>query len=62
LRKSKLLTLLGPTEWNVLVQMFELERQRLTSFEDGLNNIRREESAGENVPDVVRCETSLSGQ
>jgi hypothetical protein len=41
--------------------MFELQRERLTPFQDGLDDIRREESAGKDVPDVVRCESGLPG-
>src|SRR5580700_10080978 len=62
LLKPKLLTLLSPTERNVFVQMFELQRERLTPFQDGLNNIRRKESTRKDVPDVVRCESRLPGQ
>jgi hypothetical protein len=50
LRKPKPLTLLGPTERDVLVQVFELQSQRLTPFQDRLNNIRRKEGAGKDVP------------
>jgi hypothetical protein len=46
LRKLELLTLLSPTDRNVFVQMFELQRERLTPFQDGLDNIRREEGTG----------------
>src|ERR1700676_3860957 len=62
LLKSKLLTLLGPTERNVLVQMFELQRERLTPFQDGLDDIRREEGTGKDVTDVVRREPNLTCQ
>ena len=62
LRKSKLQTLLSPTQRDVLAQMFELQRERLVSFQDCLDNVRRKESTGKDVPYIVRRETSLSGQ
>jgi hypothetical protein len=42
--------------------MFELQRERLTPFQDGLDDIWREEGTGKDVPDVVRCEPSLTGE
>src|ERR1700733_12685090 len=42
--------------------MFELQRERLSSFEDGLDDIWREEGTGKDVPDLVRCESGLPGQ
>ena len=61
LRESKLLTLLSPTQRDVLVQMFKLQREWLTPFQNRLDDIRREEGTGKDVPDVVRRESSLSG-
>src|ERR1022692_2801890 len=42
--------------------MFDLQCERLMSFQDCLDNVRRKESTGKDVPYVARRETSLSGQ
>ena len=42
--------------------MFKLQGERLTPFQDGVDDIRRKEGAGKDVPDIVGRETSLSGQ
>src|SRR5437764_10634640 len=42
--------------------MFEPQRERLTSFENCFNDIRREKRACKYISDIVSCETALSGE
>ena len=64
-REAKLPTLLGPAERNVGAEPSERQVVRLTSFQDGLDDVRGEEGAPEDFPDVsfrkasVTCERSL---
>jgi hypothetical protein len=60
--ESKLLPLLGPAKRNMLVEVFELQHCRLTSLQNGFDDIRGQERACQHVSHVVRCQVSFSRQ
>ena len=60
--EAKDAALVGPTERNSLVQIGELQRWRLVSVQDRVDDIRCEKREAEHVADIGRSEAGLLGQ
>ena len=57
-----MLTLLSPTQRNVLAQFLKVQIVRLPSFQNRFDDVRREECAAEYLPNTRLAVTPMCGQ
>ena len=58
-RESQLLPLLDPAQGDMGAQLLKTQIARLTSFEDGLDDVGREECTIEDLSEVPLCHSSV---